>query len=179
MSSLKERYNTEIAPALSQRFAYENPMQIPRVSKVVINIGVGEGGQNPKAVDEAVTELSMITGQKPVVARARKSIANFKLRRGMPIGVMVTLRGERMYDFLEKLFYIALPRVRDFRGISANGFDGHGNYSLGLREQLVFPEIDRDKVDKIRGMNVSIVTTANTDEEARELLRLMGAPFRD
>ncbi len=179
MSSLKERYNTEIAPALSQRFAYENPMQIPRVSKVVINIGVGEGGQNPKAVDEAVTELSMITGQKPVVARARKSIANFKLRRGMPIGVMVTLRGERMYDFLEKLFYIALPRVRDFRGISANAFDGHGNYSLGLREQLVFPEIDRDKVDKIRGMNVSIVTTANTDEEARELLRLMGAPFRD
>jgi len=179
MSSLRERYNTEIVPALSRRFAYKNPMQIPRVSKVVVNIGVGEGGQNPKAVDEAVTELSMIAGQKPVVTRARRSIANFKLRKGMPIGVMVTLRGERMYDFLEKLFYIALPRVRDFRGISADGFDGHGNYSLGLREQLVFPEIDRDKVDKIRGMNVSIVTTAETDEEARELLRLLGAPFRD
>lgn len=175
---MRDLYVNEVIPAMMRKFGYRSVMQVPKVEKVVINMGVGEATQNPKALDAAVNDLATISGQKPVVTRAKKSIAAFKLRAGMPIGARVTLRGERMYYFLERLFNLALPRVRDFKGVSPNAFDGRGNYTLGLREQLVFPEIDYDKVDKIRGMDITIVTTAKTDEEARELLRLLGMPFR-
>jgi large subunit ribosomal protein L5 len=175
---LKVRYRTEIAPKLSQRFGYKNPMQLPRLSKVVINMGLGEATANPKLIDAAVEEMAAIAGQKPVVTRAKKSIASFKLREGMPIGVMVTLRRNRMWEFLDRLLTLALPRVRDFRGVSAKALDGDGNYTLGLKEQTVFPEINFDKVDKVKGMNITIVTTAETNEEARELLRELGMPFR-
>ena len=175
---LKVRYRTEIAPKLSKRFGYKNPMQLPRLSKVVINMGLGEATANPKLIDAAVEEMSAIAGQKPVVTRAKKSIAAFKLRTGMPIGVMVTLRRERMWEFLDRLLTLALPRVRDFRGVSPRALDGDGNYTLGLKEQIVFPEINFDKVDKIKGMNITIVTTAENNEEARELLRELGMPFR-
>jgi large subunit ribosomal protein L5 len=174
---LKDRYLNEITPALMQKFNYTSVMQVPKVEKVVINMGVGEAVSNAKAIDSALEDLQAISGQKPVVTRAKKSIAGFKLRANMPIGVKVTLRGERMYHFLDKLFNVALPRVRDFRGVSSKSFDGRGNYTLGLREQLIFPEIDYDKVDKVRGMDVVIVTTAKTDEEARELLTQLGMPF--
>jgi large subunit ribosomal protein L5 len=174
---LKDRYLNEITPALIQKFNYTSVMQVPKVEKVVINMGVGEAVSNAKAIDSALEDLQAISGQKPVVTRAKKSIAGFKLRANMPIGVKVTLRGERMYHFLDKLFNVALPRVRDFRGVSSKSFDGRGNYTLGLREQLIFPEIDYDKVDKVRGMDVVIVTTAKTDEEARELLTQLGMPF--
>lgn len=177
MSRLKEIYKKEIAPALMKRFQYKNVMQVPRIEKVVVNIGLGEAKENPKAVESACADLAAITGQKAVVTKAKKSVANFKVRQGMNIGCKVTLRSERMYDFVDKLFNIALPRVRDFRGINENAFDGRGNYSLGLREQIIFPEIEYDKVDKVRGMEVVFVTTAKTDEEARELLSLMGAPL--
>lgn len=175
---LKKRYDTEIVPALKKSLNFDNTMQVPRLEKVVVNIGVGEALDNAKALDAAVSDMSQITGQKPVVTRARKSIANFKLREGRQIGVKVTLRGDRMWAFLDRLMNIALPRVRDFRGISPNSFDGRGNYTLGLREQLVFPEIDYDKIDKIRGMEVSIVTTARTDEEGTQLLKSLGMPFK-
>lgn len=175
---LKERYQKEITPSLMKKFEYRTPMEVPKIEKVVINMGVGEAVQNPKILDSAVEDLTIISGQKPVVTRAKKSIAGFKLREDMPIGCKVTLRGARMYDFLDKLINVALPRVRDFRGISPKAFDGRGNYTLGLKEQLVFPEIEYDKVDKVRGMDVVIVTTADTDEEARELLTQMGMPFR-
>ncbi len=175
---LKVKMREEITPALMKKFSYTTPMQVPKVEKVIINMGVGEAVQNPKVLDGAIEDLTLISGQKPVVTRAKKSIAGFKLREGMPIGCKVTLRGERMYHFLDKLINVALPRVRDFRGVSPKSFDGRGNYSLGLKEQLVFPEIDYDKVDKIRGMDIIIVTTAKTDEEARELLAQMGMPFR-
>ncbi|SFG24262.1 LSU ribosomal protein L5P [Planifilum fulgidum] len=175
---LKQKFREEIIPALMKRFNYRSPMQVPRLEKVVINMGVGEAVQNPKVLDGAMQDLALITGQKPAVTRAKKSIAGFKLRAGMPIGCKVTLRGDRMYYFLDKLINIALPRVRDFRGVSPKSFDGRGNYSLGLKEQLIFPEIDYDKVDKVRGMDVIIVTTAETDEEARELLQAFGMPFR-
>jgi large subunit ribosomal protein L5 len=178
MSRLKEKYAKEVAPALKKEFGYANVMAIPKVSKVIINMGLGEATSNAKIVDTAADELSKITGQKAAVRRAKKSIAAFKVRQGMPVGAMVTLRGERMYDFLDRLIGIALPRVRDFKGISAKGFDGRGNYTLGLRDQIIFPEIDYMKVDKARGMNVSVVTTAKTDEEARKLLQLIGLPFR-
>lgn len=174
---LKERYLNEITPNIMQRFNYSSVMQVPRVEKVVINMGVGEAVGNAKALDGAIEDLSKIAGQKPVVTRARKSIAGFKVREGMPIGVKVTLRGERMYHFLDKLFNVALPRVRDFRGVSTRSFDGRGNYTLGIREQLIFPEIEYDEIDKVRGMDIVIVTTAKTDEEARELLEQMGMPF--
>lgn len=176
--SLKERYTEEIVPTLMQTLNLTNVMEVPRVQKVVVNIGVGEALDNAKALDAAVEDLTQIVGQKPVITKARKSIANFKLREGRAIGVKVTLRGERMWSFLDRLMNVALPRVRDFRGVSANSFDGRGNYTLGLREQLVFPEIDYDKIDKVRGLEVSIVTTARTDEEGRELLRMLGMPFR-
>lgn len=179
MAELKERYRTKAVPELKRRFHYGNALQVPRLEKVVINMGVGDAIQNPKLLDSAVRELAEITGQKPLVTRARKSVAAFKIREGMSIGVKVTLRGERMWDFLEKLFFVALPRVRDFRGINPDSFDGRGNYSLGLREQLIFPEIDYDRVEKIRGMDITIVTTARTDEEALELLKLLGAPFAE
>lgn len=175
---LKERYQKEIAPALAKEFDIKNKMAIPKIEKVVINSGMGEAISNSKLLDAAVDELKTISGQKPVVTKAKKSIANFKLRQGMPIGAMVTLRGDRMYEFLDRLISIALPRVRDFRGVSAKSFDGRGNYTLGIREQLIFPEIDFNKVDKTRGMNISIVTTAKTDEEARALLKAIGMPFR-
>ncbi len=175
---LKERYVEEIVPALAKSLNMDNIMQVPRIEKVVVNIGVGEALDNAKALDAAVADMTQITGQKPIVTRARKSIANFKLREGRQIGVKVTLRGERMWAFLDRLMNIALPRVRDFRGISPNSFDGRGNYTLGLREQLVFPEINYDTIDKIRGMEVSIVTTARTDEEGRQLLQLLGMPFK-
>ena len=175
---LKERYAEEIIPALAKSLNMDNIMQVPRIEKVVVNIGVGEALDNAKALDAAVSDMTQITGQKPIVTRARKSIANFKLREGRQIGVKVTLRGERMWAFMDRLMNIALPRVRDFRGISPNSFDGRGNYTLGLREQLVFPEIDYDKIDKIRGMEVSIVTSARTDEEGRQLLQLLGMPFK-
>lgn len=175
---LKEYYRKEVTPSMMKKFNYKSPMQVPRIEKIVINMGVGEAVQNAKVLDGAVEDLKLISGQKPVVTRAKKSIAGFKLREGMPIGAKVTLRGERMYHFLDKLINVALPRVRDFRGVSPKSFDGRGNYSLGLKEQLIFPEISYDKVDKIRGMDVVIVTTAETDEEARELLALMGMPFR-
>jgi large subunit ribosomal protein L5 len=177
-SRLKQKYHREVVPALQKEFSYKNPMQVPAVHKVVVNIGMGEAIQNAKAMDAAVSDLAAITGQRPVITRAKRSVATFKLREGMQIGCMVTLRGERMYYFLDKLMNVALPRLRDFQGVSAEAFDGRGNYTLGLREQLVFPEIDYDKVDKVRGMEVSIVTTARSDEEGRQLLRLMGMPFK-
>lgn len=179
MARLKEKYVSEIAPALQQKFAYKNVMQIPHLEKIVINMGLGEAIGNSKAIDAAVGDIMKITGQKPVVTRAKKSIAAFKLRAGMSIGVKVTLRGERMYEFLDRLMNVALPRVRDFRGVSDKAFDGRGNYTLGVKEQLIFPEIEYDKIDKIRGMDIVFVTTAKTDEEARELLRQLGMPFRD
>jgi len=174
---LKEKYKNEVAQAMMQKFGYKNVMEIPKVEKVIINMGVGEAVGNPKVLDAAVSDMTLIAGQKPVVTRAKKSIAAFKIREGMPIGAKVTMRGERMYQFLDKLINISLPRVRDFRGISPKSFDGRGNYTLGIKEQLIFPEIEYDKVDKIRGMEIIVVTTAKTDEEARELLRLMGMPF--
>ncbi|MDT7689713.1 MAG: large subunit ribosomal protein [Acidobacteriota bacterium] len=175
---LKERYQKEIAPAIAKEFSIENPMAIPRLEKIVINMGLGEAIANAKIVDTGADELRAVTGQKPVTTRAKKSIASFKLRQGMPIGTMVTLRGERMYEFLDRLVSVALPRVRDFRGVSPKAFDGRGNYTLGIRDQLIFPEIDFNKVDKTRGMNISIVTTARDDEQARALLRALGMPFR-
>jgi large subunit ribosomal protein L5 len=178
MSRLKERYEKEVIPALKKEFGYSNVMAIPKVEKIVVNMGLGEATQNAKIVDTGAEEIGKITGQKPVVTRARKSIAQFKVRQGMPIGTMVTLRGERMWDFLDRLISVALPRVRDFRGVSQRGFDGRGNYTLGLKDQLLFPEIDYMKVDKARGMNISVVTTAKTDEESRKLLQLLGMPFR-
>ena len=174
---LKETYVNEVAPALMKKFEYKSVMQIPKLDKIVINVACGEARDNPKVVDAIVSDLSQITGQKPVLCKAKKSVANFKLREGMTIGVKVTLRGSRMYELLDRFFNLALPRVRDFRGINANSFDGRGNYSMGIKEQLIFPEIDYDKVDKVRGMDICFVTTAKTDEEARELLTLMGAPF--
>lgn len=177
MARMKDIYNSEIAPALMKKFGYKSVMQIPKLDKIVINVGAGEAKDNSKAIDAISSDLAAITGQKPMVCRAKKSVANFKLREGMPIGVKVTLRGNRMYEFLDRLFNVALPRVRDFRGISANSFDGRGNYNMGLKEQLIFPEIEFDKVDKVRGMDICFVTTAQTDEEARELLTLLGAPF--
>ena len=177
MARLKDFYKSEVAPALMNKFSYKSVMQIPKLDKIVINVGAGEARDNSKVIDAILTDLGAITGQKPLVCRARKSVANFKLREGMPIGAKVTLRGERMYEFLDRLFNVALPRVRDFRGINANSFDGRGNYNMGLKEQLIFPEIEYDKVDKVRGMDICFVTTATTDEEARELLTLMGAPF--
>lgn len=178
MSRLKEKYLSEISPALMSKFGYKSIMQVPKVEKIVINMGVGDAVQNTKALDAAVEELTIITGQKPVVTKAKKSIAGFRLREGMPIGAKVTLRGERMYEFLDKLIAISLPRVRDFRGVSKKAFDGRGNYTLGVKEQLIFPEIDYDKVSKVRGMDIVIVTTANSDEEARELLTQFGMPFQ-
>ncbi len=175
---LKERYREVVVPALMKEFGYKNPMAVPRLEKITINMGLGEAIQNPKALDRAVEELSLITGQRPVITRAKKSIAAFKLRKGMAIGAMVTLRGDRMWEFLDRLIHIALPRVRDFRGLSPKSFDGRGNYTIGLRDQLVFPEVDLNKVDKARGMNISITTTARTDEEARALLAHLGMPFR-
>jgi len=175
---LKEKQNSEIVKAMMDKFSYKNVMQVPRLDKVVINMGVGEAIQNSKAIDAAVNDLIIIAGQRPVVTKAKKSIAAFKLRQGMTIGCKVTLRGDRMYEFVDRLVSIALPRVRDFRGVSPKSFDGRGNYSLGIKEQLIFPEIDYDKIDKVRGMDIIFVTTARTDEEARELLRLMGMPFK-
>ena len=178
MSQLQSVYSEQVAPQLKTKFNYKNVHQIPKLKKIVLNMGLGEAIHNIKIIDSAVEELMTISGQRPVITRARKSIAAFKLREGMPIGCMVTLRGERMYDFFEKLVNVALPRVRDFRGISPKAFDGAGNYSLGIKEQIIFPEIDYDKIDKIKGMNISIVTSAGSDEEGRELLTLMGMPFR-
>lgn len=177
MARLKEYYAKEVAPALMNKFSYKSTMQIPKIDKIVINVGAGEAKENSKVIDAIITDLSAITGQRPLITRARKSVANFKLREGMPIGCKVTLRGERMYEFLDRFFNVALPRVRDFRGINPDAFDGRGNYNMGLKEQLIFPEIEYDKIDKVRGMDICFVTTANTDEEARELLTLMGAPF--
>ena len=174
---LKETYKSEVAPALMKKFGYKSVMQIPKLDKIVINVGCGEARENSKVVDAIISDLSQITGQRPVVCRAKKSVANFKLREGMPIGVKVTLRSEKMYEFVDKLFNVAFPRVRDFRGINPNSFDGRGNYSTGIKEQLIFPEIEYDKIDKVRGMDINFITTANTDEEAKELLTLMGAPF--
>jgi large subunit ribosomal protein L5 len=178
MARLREKYDNEISPKLSEQFQYRSPMQIPRVKKVVLNMGLGEAIQNIKLLDSAAEELAQISGQKPVITRARQSIAAFKLRKGMPIGCMVTLRGDRMYEFLDKLVNVALPRVRDFRGISPRALDGRGNYTLGVKEHIIFPEIDYDKIDRIKGMNITIVTTAKTDEEARTLLAMMGMPFK-
>jgi len=178
VARLKDKYRAEVVPALQQRFAYKNVMEIPRLEKIVINMGLGDCKDNAKALEQAVGELEIIAGQKPLVTKAKKSIANFKLRAGMNVGAKVTLRGDRMYEFTDKLVSIVLPRVRDFRGVSAKAFDGRGNYSLGVREQLIFPEIEYDKVEKIRGMEMIFVTTAKTDEEARELLRLLGMPFQ-
>jgi large subunit ribosomal protein L5 len=178
MARLKERYREEIVPALKERFEYENHMQIPRLEKIVVNMGVGEAPQNGRALDGAMDDLARITGQKPQLRRARKSVAGFKIREGMPVGARVTLRGERMWEFLDRLISVALPRVRDFRGISPSSFDGRGNFALGLREQIIFPEISYDAIDATRGLDVAVVTTAKTDEEARELLRLLGMPFR-
>ncbi|MBQ1659648.1 MAG: 50S ribosomal protein L5 [Clostridia bacterium] len=177
MARLKDLYVKEAAPALMKKFSYKSVMQIPKLEKIVINVGAGEAKENSKAIDAISGDLAAITGQKPVVCRAKKSVANFKLREGMPNGVKVTLRGDKMYEFVDRLFNVALPRVRDFRGINPNSFDGRGNYNMGLKEQLIFPEIDFDKIDKVRGMDICFVTTAKTDEEARELLVLMGAPF--
>ena len=174
---LKETYKSEVAPALMKKFEYKSVMQIPKLDKIVINVGCGEARENSKVVDAIVNDLGIITGQKPVICRAKKSVANFKLREGMPIGVKVTLRGDKMYEFLDRFFNLALPRVRDFRGINPNSFDGRGNYAMGIKEQLIFPEIDYDKIDKVRGMDVIFVTTAKTDEEARELLTLFNMPF--
>jgi large subunit ribosomal protein L5 len=178
MPRLQEQYRKEIVPKLKEKFGYRNAMQVPRLTKVVVNMGLGDAIENIKVIDSAAEEIGVITGQKPVVTKARKSIANFKLREGVPIGVMVTLRSDRMYYFLDKLMAIALPRVRDFRGVSPKGFDGRGNYTLGVKEQIIFPEVNYDKIDKIRGMNITIVTTARTDEEGLELLKLLGMPFR-
>jgi large subunit ribosomal protein L5 len=178
MSRLRDRYSKEVAPALAKEFGYKNVMAIPKIEKVVVNMGLGEATGNAKIVDTGADEVMRITGQKPVITRAKKSIAQFKVRKGMPIGTMVTLRGDRMWEFLDRLISIALPRVRDFRGVSPRGFDGRGNYTLGLKDQLLFPEIDYMKVDKARGMNISVVTTAKTDEESRKLLQLLGMPFR-
>lgn len=177
MARLKEQYIKEVAPQLMKKFTYKSVMEIPKLDKIVINVGCGEARDNPKMLEAIVGDISQITGQKPVVCKAKKSVANFKLREGMSVGVKVTLRGERMYEFLDRFFNLALPRVRDFRGIDPNSFDGRGNYSVGIKEQLIFPEIEYDKIDKVRGMDISLVTTAKTDEEARELLSLLGAPF--
>ena len=177
MNRLQEKYNNEIVPAMIEKFGYKNIMQVPKLNKIVINMGVGEAKDNSKVLDSAVKDLEIIAGQKAVVTKAKKSIANFNIREGLPIGCKVTLRGEKMYDFADRLINLALPRVRDFRGVSANSFDGRGNYALGIKEQLIFPEIEYDKVDKVRGMDVIFVTTANTDEEARELIRLFGMPY--
>ena len=177
MARLRDYYKSDVAPALMNKFNYKSPMQIPKLDKIVVNVGTGDAKDNAKVIDTVIEEISMITGQKAVPTFAKKSVANFKLRQGMKIGVKVTLRGERMYEFIDRLFNFSLPRVRDFKGINPNAFDGRGNYSLGLKEQLIFPEIEYDKIDKIRGMDIAFVTTANTDEEARELLTLMGAPF--
>lgn len=177
MARLKDKYTQEVMPALMEKFGYKNVMQLPKVEKIIINMGVGEAVGNPKVLDAAVADMTTIAGQKPIVTRAKKSIAAFKIRQGMPIGAKVTLRGERMYHFLDKLLNVALPRVRDFRGVSPKAFDGRGNYTLGIKEQLIFPEMEYDKIDKIRGMDIIIVTSANTDEEARELLKLLGMPF--
>jgi large subunit ribosomal protein L5 len=178
ISRLRERYRTEVIPALMKRFGYKNPMAVPKLSKVIVNIGLGEASQNIKLLDVAAQELAQVTGQKPIITRAKKSIANFKIRRGMPIGCCVTLRGERMYEFVDRLCNIVLPRVRDFKGLAPTAFDGRGNYTLGLRDQLVFPEIDYTRVDKIKGMNITLTTTARNDEEGRELLKLLGVPLR-
>lgn len=178
MSRLKEKYREDVVKAMMQKFGYKNIMQVPKLEKVVVNVGVGEAIQNSKTLDAAVSDVATVTGQRPVITKAKKSIAAFKLRQGMKIGCKVTLRGDRMYHFVDKLFSVALPRVRDFRGVSPKSFDGRGNYSMGIREQLIFPEIDYDKIDKVRGMDIIFVTTARTDEEARELLRLLGMPFR-
>ena len=178
MDRLQEKYINEVVPAMTEKFGYKNVMELPKIAKIIINMGVGEAVGNPKALDAAVSDLTIITGQKPILTRAKKSLAAWKLRQGMPIGAKVTLRGVRMYQFLDKFMNVALPRVRDFRGISANSFDGRGNYAVGLKEQLIFPEIEYDKIDKLRGMNIVVVTTAKTDEEARELLKLMGMPFK-
>jgi large subunit ribosomal protein L5 len=177
MTRLKEKYLNEVAPAMMQKFQYNSVMQIPKLEKVVINMGLGDTKDNAKGLDAAVSELATITGQKPVVTKAKKSVASFKVRKGMSVGAKVTLRGEKMYEFVDKLLNVALPRVRDFRGVSAKSFDGRGNYSMGVKEQLIFPEIEYDKVDKVRGMDIIFVTTAKTDEEARELLRLLGMPY--
>ena len=177
MERLKEKYTKEVVPALMEKFGYKNILQVPKLEKIVLNMGVGEAVGNPKVLDSAVSDLTLIAGQKPILTRAKKSLAAFKLREGMPIGAKVTLRGERMYQFLDKFMNVALPRVRDFRGISDKSFDGRGNYAMGVKEQLMFPEIEYDKVDKLRGMDIIIVTTANSDEEAREFLKLMGMPF--
>ena len=176
-SRLKEKYTAEIAPALNKKFGYKSVMQIPKLSKVIVNVGCGESKNNAKEIEAICKDIATITGQKPITRKARKSVANFKLREGETVGVKVTLRGDKMYEFLDKLFSVALPRVRDFRGINPNSFDGRGNYAMGLKEQLIFPEIEYDKVDKIRGMNICICTTANTDEEAKELIAQLGAPF--
>ena len=178
MNALKEQYEKEVVPALTKKFEYKSAMQVPKLDKIVINIGLGDTRENPKALENAMKELAQITGQKPIVTKAKKSIAAFKIREGQDLGCKVTLRKEKMYDFVYKLFNVALPRVRDFRGVSADSFDGRGNYSMGLKEQLIFPEIEYDKVDKLRGMDIIFVTTAKTDEEARELLRLLGMPFK-
>ena len=177
MARLGDMYKNEVAPAMMKKFNYKSPMQIPKFDKIVVNVGCGDAKDNSKVIESVTTDLAAITGQKPVTCRARKSVANFKIRKGMPIGVKVTLRGEKMYEFMDRLFNFALPRVRDFRGINPNAFDGRGNYSFGVKEQLIFPEIDYDKIDKVRGMDIMFVTTATTDEEAKELLELMGAPF--
>ena len=178
MDRLQEKYKNEVVPELTKKFGYKNIMQLPKIEKVIINMGVGEAVGNPKALDAAVSDLTIIAGQKPILTRAKKSLAAWKLREGMPIGTKVTLRGTRMYQFLDKFINVALPRVRDFRGVSSTAFDGRGNYAVGLKEQLIFPEIEYDKIDKLRGMNIVIVTTAEKDEEARELLKLMGMPFK-
>ena len=177
MARMKDYYNSTVAPAMMKKFGYKSVMQIPKLDKIVINVGAGEAKENAKVIDAIMTDLAAITGQKPVICRAKKSVANFKLREGMPIGVKVTLRNENMYEFIDKFFNVSLPRVRDFRGINPNSFDGRGNYSTGIKEQLIFPEIEYDKIDKVRGMDINFITTANTDEEAIELLTLMGAPF--
>ncbi len=179
MSRLKELYEKELGPALTKQFGYKSPMEVPRLDKIILNMGLGEAIQNIKVLDSAVEELALIAGQRPVITRARKSIASFKLRAGMPIGCMVTLRRDRMYDFFDKLVNVGLPRVRDFRGVSDKSFDGRGNYTLGIKEHLMFPEIDYDKIDKIKGLNITIVTTAKTDEEGKALLKLMGMPFKN
>jgi len=179
MTRLKEHYNKEVAPALMKKFEYKNVMQLPKIDKIVLNVGCGEARDNPKVLDAVVKDMTAITGQHAVITKAKKSVANFKVREGMPIGAKVTLRGEKMWEFLDRFFNVALPRVRDFRGISPNGFDGRGNYALGIKEQLIFPEIEFDKIDKIRGMDIIVCTTAKTDEEARELLSLLGAPFAE
>lgn len=179
MARMKDYYNSTVAPAMMKKFGYKSVMQIPKLDKIVINVGAGEARENAKVIDAIMNDLAAITGQKPVICRAKKSVANFKLREGMPIGVKVTLRSEKMYEFVDKLFNVAFPRVRDFRGINPNSFDGRGNYAMGVKEQLIFPEIEYDKIDAVRGMDIIMVTTANTDEEARELLKLLGAPFAE